>query len=285
VKTQWPLVAATAIALACVSCVLLVDNSTPYGLTCHFASETTAGSCGECIAKSCQSEVTACCGDPICTGNLGSLDTCAANGTCASLFADANDAGGDAGIRASLNECVTTACSTDCTNTSGDASAADTSTTSAGGVNCSATNKLECTCDLTSSKANGNACSPESLGQPNNTVCCGTVDWATLGTCSCYVYECILDNDGLGSCDCGLTSGDDPDTQFSPGAGCNAPEVNDPNSESSGCCLSSDGMHCYCSIDTDGEDFECQPGETSTSSCEAKQFACPNGESNLPSCN
>ena len=176
---SFPLFAFAAVVVALSGCILFVnDDASKLGTTtCEFQGSDTA--CGKCIATTCAMELDGCCTDSSCKGQLGWLDTCAAQSdevSCQELtvFAPA------------LAACVQGRCSA-CAGSDGGAGGAG------GGVQTSCyVSTGSCECTAGAGTGNGDACT-QAMVAPG--LCCADNGWPSATT-TCF---CSVDQSGCGT--------------------------------------------------------------------------------------
>lgn len=108
-----------AAAMTLVGCVLLVD---PIEVHEHCTVKTST-SCGACIARNCQVDVDACCGDRSCSDEssmLGVVNQCAVGDArlCGSGLANPSF-----GVEESVRSCLVSSCQAECLQGSADGGA------------------------------------------------------------------------------------------------------------------------------------------------------------------
>jgi hypothetical protein len=245
---------AATLAAAATACILFVPNR-DVGLACHFAGSDTA--CGQCVVRSCQDVVNACCGDELCAANdMPSLESCASGQSCTVLVKAS-------GRAADITNCIRSSCSEACSRTTG---------------SCVRNGEDGCRCTTESPFSDGGApvddgstnggstepvttCNGDNFGLAAG-ACCAFSGWPDGGSCACLPIRCLELSDNTNSCVCGLYSADHPG--FTEMSTCSLGQP---------CCQRAGACGC--------NETECTDAETHVSECTveavAKSIGCENG--------
>ncbi len=258
-RTPLRLSLALALTVLATGCILLVDSADDsLGTTCHFQGELTQ--CGQCVAKSCQAQVNACCGAG--AACMGEVDACA-SGNCAAVSVGTAD----------WKSCAAAQCASPCgiasSSDAGDGGGGEAGSSDGGSdAPIESAGPTKTACQVTASQClckldappNGVVCDSSAV---INAHCCADLAWPSSGSCTCETMSCELNSYG---CECGLV-------QSGPRFDCK------PNASQPNCCAPHDTGSCLCNNKICESWFGAPVPE-----CTAATTPCPTGKKAVQGC-